>query len=402
MTKVKAAGINADALKSFVERIEKLVEERKALGGDIKDVFSEAKGVGYDVPTIRKVVALRAMDAADRDEMETLIDVYMHALSAPKRAAVEAMQKGAGTREAARAAGIAVGAASQLRTGVHGIENGEHVHEKQIGEHHDPETGEIGEASQDAHSRPATSDCGLTAATALLGSPEREARPPTNTGIGIPDVALAIGLSEVQQAGINPSPQDHLPDERNMVEADQPAVVGAIAAEQRVASSIEVPEEDALQGGEGCGRAHPIESTAEQRPLAMCPEAGKDPTAEPPQPQHHSTALPVSQKANGTVPETISHSSIEAPLTEQPYEEIVQLEGDRLEGCESASSSSGTALQGDRLPSRESVGAVAASSPRVASPTISKMESVHDLGTAEPVDDLAIPTFLDRRLQVPA
>ena len=134
----KAGHVNAERLKSFVERVEKLVEERKAIQGDIKDVFSEAKGVGYDVPTMRKVLALRAMDAADRDEMETLIDVYMHALSAPKRAAVEAMQKGAGTREAARTAGIAVGAASQFRSGVHGIENDEHVHEKQIGEQGDP------------------------------------------------------------------------------------------------------------------------------------------------------------------------------------------------------------------------------------------------------------------------
>ncbi len=127
--------ISADRLKSFIERIEKLIEERKAIGGDIRDVFSEAKGVGYDVATMRKVVALRAMDAGDRAEMESLIDVYMHALGDGKRKAVEAMQQGAGTREAARTAGIAVGAASQLRTGVHGIANGEHVHETPNDEH---------------------------------------------------------------------------------------------------------------------------------------------------------------------------------------------------------------------------------------------------------------------------
>lgn len=134
MPKVKAGPVVADRLKSFIERIERLIEERKAIQGDIKDVFAEAKGVGYDVATMRKVIALRAMDVADRDEMETLIDVYMLALGDAKRAAVEAMQKGAGTREAARAAGIAVGAASQLRTGVHGIANGERVHETQSGE----------------------------------------------------------------------------------------------------------------------------------------------------------------------------------------------------------------------------------------------------------------------------
>jgi len=55
--KTKAGPISADRLKSFVERIEKLEEERKAIGGDIKDVYSEAKGVGYDVKTMRKIVS---------------------------------------------------------------------------------------------------------------------------------------------------------------------------------------------------------------------------------------------------------------------------------------------------------------------------------------------------------
>ena len=76
----KAGPISADRLKSFVERIEKLEEERKSIGADIKDVYSEAQGVGYDVKTLRKVVSLRQMDAADRSEQETLLDVYKHAL----------------------------------------------------------------------------------------------------------------------------------------------------------------------------------------------------------------------------------------------------------------------------------------------------------------------------------
>jgi len=75
--------ISADRLKSFIERIEKLEEERKAIGGDIKDVYSEAKGVGYDVATMRKIVALRAKDAAAVAEAETLLDVYKHALGMP-------------------------------------------------------------------------------------------------------------------------------------------------------------------------------------------------------------------------------------------------------------------------------------------------------------------------------
>ena len=72
--------MNVGRLKSFVERVERLDEERKAISGDIKDVYSEAKGVGYDVKTLRKIVALRRMDAADRAEQETLLDVYKHAL----------------------------------------------------------------------------------------------------------------------------------------------------------------------------------------------------------------------------------------------------------------------------------------------------------------------------------
>jgi uncharacterized protein (UPF0335 family) len=78
--KVKAGPISADRLKSFVERIEKLEEERQALGGDLRDIYSEAKGVGYDVKTMKKIISLRKMDAADRDEQETLLDVYKHAL----------------------------------------------------------------------------------------------------------------------------------------------------------------------------------------------------------------------------------------------------------------------------------------------------------------------------------
>lgn len=76
----KDGPISADRLKSFIERIEKLEEERKAIGDDIRDVYAEAKGVGYDVKTIRKIVQLRKMDAAERDEQEALIDVYAHAL----------------------------------------------------------------------------------------------------------------------------------------------------------------------------------------------------------------------------------------------------------------------------------------------------------------------------------
>jgi uncharacterized protein (UPF0335 family) len=78
--KTKAGPISADRLKSFVERIEKLDEEKAAIASDIRDVFSEAKGVGYDVKTMRKIISIRKMDAADRDEQDALLDVYKHAL----------------------------------------------------------------------------------------------------------------------------------------------------------------------------------------------------------------------------------------------------------------------------------------------------------------------------------
>jgi len=88
MPRVKAVLISADRLKSFVERIEKLSEERDAIGSDIREVYAEAKGVGYDVKTMRKVMAERKIDPADRDEQEALLDVYRHALGSNSYRAV--------------------------------------------------------------------------------------------------------------------------------------------------------------------------------------------------------------------------------------------------------------------------------------------------------------------------
>jgi uncharacterized protein (UPF0335 family) len=78
--KTKAGPISADRLKSFIERIEKLNEEKDAILGDIKDVYSEAKGVGYDVKTMRNVVIARAADPQERAENEALLVAYMSAL----------------------------------------------------------------------------------------------------------------------------------------------------------------------------------------------------------------------------------------------------------------------------------------------------------------------------------
>jgi uncharacterized protein (UPF0335 family) len=69
-----------DRLKSFIERIERLEEEKAALMADIKEVYAEAKGTGFDVKTMRKVISLRKMEENDRQEAEFLLDTYLAAL----------------------------------------------------------------------------------------------------------------------------------------------------------------------------------------------------------------------------------------------------------------------------------------------------------------------------------
>jgi uncharacterized protein (UPF0335 family) len=69
-----------DQLKAFVERIERLEEEKKALADDIRDVYAEAKGNGYDVKAMRTVVRLRKQDKDERAEYEAILETYMHAL----------------------------------------------------------------------------------------------------------------------------------------------------------------------------------------------------------------------------------------------------------------------------------------------------------------------------------
>lgn len=69
-----------DQLRSIVERIERLEEEKKAIADDIKDVFAEAKGNGFDVKTLRTVVRMRKIEAAERQEQEAMLDLYLSAL----------------------------------------------------------------------------------------------------------------------------------------------------------------------------------------------------------------------------------------------------------------------------------------------------------------------------------
>jgi len=67
-------------LRSFVERIERLEEEKKGIADDIRDVFAEAKGQGFDTKIMRQVIRLRKKDTAERQEEEALLDLYLHAL----------------------------------------------------------------------------------------------------------------------------------------------------------------------------------------------------------------------------------------------------------------------------------------------------------------------------------
>ena len=72
--------IAADRLRSIIERIERLEEEKKAISEDIKEVYGEAKGNGYDVKIMRKIVSLRRLDENKRREEEEILDLYMSAL----------------------------------------------------------------------------------------------------------------------------------------------------------------------------------------------------------------------------------------------------------------------------------------------------------------------------------
>ncbi len=76
----EVGGIAAERLRSIVERIERLEEERKALGNDIKDIYAEAKSAGFDVKVLRQVISLRRREPAEVEEQETLLDLYRRAL----------------------------------------------------------------------------------------------------------------------------------------------------------------------------------------------------------------------------------------------------------------------------------------------------------------------------------
>ena len=73
-------GIAAERLRSFIERIERLEEEKAALAADIREVYAEAKGTGFDVKTMRQIIRLKKMNRSDRQEQEHLLELYKRAI----------------------------------------------------------------------------------------------------------------------------------------------------------------------------------------------------------------------------------------------------------------------------------------------------------------------------------
>ena len=72
--------ITKEQLQQFIERIERLEEEKASISEDVREVYAEAKANGYDVKVMRQVIKLRKMEASEREEQESLIDTYLHAL----------------------------------------------------------------------------------------------------------------------------------------------------------------------------------------------------------------------------------------------------------------------------------------------------------------------------------
>ena len=82
-------GVAVERLRSFIERIERLEEEKRALSGDIKEVYAEAKGTGFEPKIMRQIIKIRRMDKEEVDEEESLLDLYKRALGMMPEAVIE-------------------------------------------------------------------------------------------------------------------------------------------------------------------------------------------------------------------------------------------------------------------------------------------------------------------------
>ena len=77
---VEVGGVAGEHLRSYIDRIERLEEDKAGLAADIRDIYAEAKGNGFDAKTMRRIVSLRKLDQSERDEQEALLDLYRRAL----------------------------------------------------------------------------------------------------------------------------------------------------------------------------------------------------------------------------------------------------------------------------------------------------------------------------------
>lgn len=78
--KPRTGGVAVDQLRSIIERVERLEEEKQGIAADVRDVLAEAKGNGFDVKAIRKILKMRQQDASEREEAEAVLDTYLRAL----------------------------------------------------------------------------------------------------------------------------------------------------------------------------------------------------------------------------------------------------------------------------------------------------------------------------------
>lgn len=80
MSTVNSDSVAQDQIKAFIERIERMEEEKAAIAGDIKEIYAEAKGNGFDTKVLRKVISIRKQDQNERMEQESLLELYLTAL----------------------------------------------------------------------------------------------------------------------------------------------------------------------------------------------------------------------------------------------------------------------------------------------------------------------------------
>jgi uncharacterized protein (UPF0335 family) len=128
-------------LKSIAERINRLMDERDGIGADIRDIYAEAKGVGYIPKALRKVIARLRMDPAKLAEDDTLVEIYEAALG-PVGKAMQAVREGATLDDAAKANGVHRATVARARAVAKSSENATVANHEEIATH-DPDTGEI-------------------------------------------------------------------------------------------------------------------------------------------------------------------------------------------------------------------------------------------------------------------